>query len=588
MKKTIDASIALLFVCTVLTLAAGSQMIASTLRDSSAAAPHPRIEQAMPAIPTTVAPLTELSASDQAAYRRLFALSPHSRNGKQAAAIRATIQNPVLLPIALSSDENKAASIPAVTPSARNANSRRMERFGTALLSRHLADNPMRFRIQNLLENEQRTEALRVLDSSPNLSLHAFDLLRWQIAASFYNHGEYPQAARLAHASAIRSGSAFPALHWIAGIAAWHQQNYTRSYQHFTAMLAKQNALSAADTTAAAFWAYRAAMQLHLPLPTASAYLAKAAQYPDSFYGIQALALLTQQATTAATAAASASPSDDTLQQIRHHTPIRRIIALHEIGDIKRAEQALLNYFYHAPAVEHPALFALATRFHLLQAQQQIALALQGVTPAPMVTVDSTAYPAPRWHSASRPSIIEPSLVLAITKQESGFSHTARSEAGATGLMQLLPETARYLVKRVAHNLPRQKAEALDLSDPTTNIVLGQYYIRHLQQQPAIQNNLVYLLAAYNAGIAPVISWKQSLRNCTNDPLLFIESIPFAETRSYVLNVLRNYWMYQKTMPTSPTPPRLALLAAGEWPLSQPLSTSKKLQVAHGATAALN
>ncbi|MBB5210579.1 transglycosylase SLT domain-containing protein [Microbulbifer hydrolyticus] len=122
-------------------------------------------------------------------------------------------------------------------------------------------------------------------------------------------------------------------------------------------------------------------------------------------------------------------------------------------------------------------------------------------------------------------------LVLAVARQESHFSHDAKSHAGAMGLMQLLPSTARATARKAG--VPYRRS--WDLLNPSTNISLGAYYLNSLLNR--FDNNRFLAAAAYNAGPTRVSHWLKD----TNKKLPFdvwIETIPYSETRKYVQNVL--------------------------------------------------
>ena len=124
---------------------------------------------------------------------------------------------------------------------------------------------------------------------------------------------------------------------------------------------------------------------------------------------------------------------------------------------------------------------------------------------------------------------VDPFLVAALIRQESTFDPDAVSGAGAVGLMQVMPATARAIGKSTS------------LRDPATNIHLG---VAHLKGLIANYHGVAaYLLAAYNAGQTPVSRWLE-LPGAA-DPLLFAERIPYAETRYYVQIVQRNAHMYR-------------------------------------------
>ena len=123
------------------------------------------------------------------------------------------------------------------------------------------------------------------------------------------------------------------------------------------------------------------------------------------------------------------------------------------------------------------------------------------------------------------------SWVYAITRQESGFMTDARSHAGAMGLMQLMPATARETARRYGIPLANTHHAVLD---PERNIALGTAYLSQLYGQ--FQGNRVLASAAYNAGPGRVRQWTRDMPALPSD--IWIETIPFDETRSYVQRVL--------------------------------------------------
>lgn len=135
-------------------------------------------------------------------------------------------------------------------------------------------------------------------------------------------------------------------------------------------------------------------------------------------------------------------------------------------------------------------------------------------------------------------------LMLALTRQESAFRAEALSPAGARGLMQLMPATARDVARQ--HDIP-YRAES-QLFDPDVNIALGTRYYRDMLDR--FQDNRILATAAYNAGPARVQSWLTA----SSGRLPFdawIETIPFVETRNYVQNVLTYSAIYAHRLGTS-------------------------------------
>lgn len=130
---------------------------------------------------------------------------------------------------------------------------------------------------------------------------------------------------------------------------------------------------------------------------------------------------------------------------------------------------------------------------------------------------------------AGKTNDLDPSWVLAIARQESAFNPTARSHAGAMGLMQLMPDTGRLISKLI--NRPLKQLN--ELYRPARNIELGSAYLRRMYDEN--QRNPVLATAAYNAGPHRVARWLPS-ENLEAD--IWAENIPFNETRHYVQTVL--------------------------------------------------
>jgi soluble lytic murein transglycosylase-like protein len=133
---------------------------------------------------------------------------------------------------------------------------------------------------------------------------------------------------------------------------------------------------------------------------------------------------------------------------------------------------------------------------------------------------------------------VDRALVFAIMRQESGFNPNATSQAGAVGLMQLMPDTAKLVSGEAKPNL----------RDPVVSISIGEKYIANLLKTDTVGNNLFMLAAAYNAGPGNLQKWKSASRHEDDDPLLFIETLPSRETRLFIERIMANYWIYQNRL----------------------------------------
>ncbi len=136
----------------------------------------------------------------------------------------------------------------------------------------------------------------------------------------------------------------------------------------------------------------------------------------------------------------------------------------------------------------------------------------------------------------SRKQEVDPNLVLALVREESFFRSDVRSPANALGLMQLLHGTARQVA-----NGSGLKLKAKDLYNPEVNVRLGLAYLKTMLDR--YDGRLYLALAAYNAGPHRVDQWRQDFPLADEEE--FIEMIPFSETRTYVKNILRNYFFYR-------------------------------------------
>jgi soluble lytic murein transglycosylase-like protein len=160
-------------------------------------------------------------------------------------------------------------------------------------------------------------------------------------------------------------------------------------------------------------------------------------------------------------------------------------------------------------------------------------------------------------------------MVYALTRLESNFDAAAVSPAGALGLMQIMPVTARYVMGSGSLGGP-------ELHDPSLNLDVGQRYVAFLGHQDGIEGDLIRLLASYNAGPGNFLRWGGAVR-AQDNPLLFIEAIPNDETRAFVQHVLTYTWIYAARLRLPA--PSLDEIAAGEFPRFTPLAGQGKMPV---------
>ncbi|QOR36443.1 lytic transglycosylase domain-containing protein [Clostridium sp. 'deep sea'] len=148
-------------------------------------------------------------------------------------------------------------------------------------------------------------------------------------------------------------------------------------------------------------------------------------------------------------------------------------------------------------------------------------------------------YPIPYkdiiWQHATETGL-DPYFIASIIRTESNFVPRALSKSGAIGLMQLMPNTAKWVADKVELKIAKNE----DLYDPNTNIKLGTFYIKHLLNK--YNNNTAMALAAYNSGMGRVKEWINE--GIWNGSISTANEIPYDETRHFVRKVLRSYEVY--------------------------------------------
>lgn len=359
-----------------------------------------------------------------------------------------------------------------------------------------------------------------------------------------------PESASLEEPAADASGGQrIRPAGWGAGLAAWRRGDYKAAAKAFEA---GANARNTSDwgRAASAFWASRAHMRAE-NYAAVSLWLEKAAAYPRTFYGLIATRALGRDFDFDW----SLDFSEDDAARLATHDQGVRAMALVRAGRPIWAEAELRAIAADNDDLLRQSLLAFAVTAKIP------ALAMEMVSALPArarAGYDAALYPLGDWMPQDGYKV-DPALVHAIIRQESRFDPHARSDKGATGLMQLMPATARGVIRQAGIDAPGGTAA---LKDPVKNLEVGQRYIEDLLGQNLVGRDLVSLAVAYNAGPGNLARWKSRI-SPVSDPLLFIESIPVTETRVYVEKVLANYWIYRLRM--GEDSPSLDAIAAGEW-----------------------
>ncbi len=225
----------------------------------------------------------------------------------------------------------------------------------------------------------------------------------------------------------------------------------------------------------------------------------------------------------------------------------RRIAWLHLLMSLPNAGFSVRKYgefvIRNLPRDVNPSVVQYLARLfsHTAFYRLQILILSQLSASRPEhVTAESLRllYPKPFVEEISvKAPEVDTALLLGLARQESGFDPKARSRANAQGLLQILPSTA-YSVK---------KKTKTELYDYAHNIEVGSKYLLTLIQR--FDGSVERALGGYNAGPGNVRKWERRYAWFVNDPLLFVDLIPFRETRDYAPSILRNAYWYHRLFP---------------------------------------
>jgi len=405
-------------------------------------------------------------------------------------------------------------------------------------------------------------QALRLIVSISGPSSASAARLRAEVAQVLFTRNEDADALRVIEDSIkdTAPGDQNSLTYYIGGLAAWRMGRVEQSRRLFES--AAQAAISSPRLRAAsAFWASRANRRLHYTVAGIK-WLRRAAEERITFHGILARRILRMDIgivprgellTDANVDAVAAAPQG------------RRAFALLQIGQSDRAEaelRALWPRIQGSPTFGRSVLM-VASAAGLSNFASQLAGLLQV---GDRHRFDELRFPIPhlRPFGGFR---VDPALVYALTRTESNFDSGATSPGGARGLMQIMPATAHYIAADLAAAEDR-------LHDPAFNLEIGQRYVTYLARLDSVDNDLIRLLASYNAGPGSVLRWNENVQD-EDDPLMFIEAIPVAETRAFVPDVLAASWIYAARLhrPSS----SLDSLAAGEFPRFTPLVRESRI-----------
>jgi soluble lytic murein transglycosylase len=375
--------------------------------------------------------------------------------------------------------------------------------------------------------------AIAILDHAPA------DLVRpdaWYrerdlLARRALQMGEITLAYRLAARHGLSTGPSFADGEFLAGwISLRFLHDPQTAYAHFVRIYG--DATRPITFTRAAYWAGRAAEELKYR-DLATNWYATAAQHLATYYGQLAASQIGADGKAAVVEDPSATPAQTAVFEQNELVRITR--GLSEVGAADLAKPFVLRL---TELAKSPAEYTLIAHLALDIARPDLAVSVARRASFAGVTLLDVGYPL----AVVPPSGLESPLVLAVTRQESGFDASALSPAGALGLMQLMPATARKMAKDLQIAYSEQRL----LTDASYNMTLGSAFLGDMLSR--FGGSYVLAVAAYNAGPARVDQWLQALgdpRAPNVDAVDWVESISYNETRNYVQRVLENLQIYR-------------------------------------------
>ncbi|HCJ44979.1 MAG TPA: lytic murein transglycosylase [Erythrobacter sp.] len=398
------------------------------------------------------------------------------------------------------------------------------------------------------ITNDDPDGARLLLDGvDATLSPQARAEWRYRVAWSYYIENQDAQAWALA--DTVRDNGSGPWVaegDWAAGLAAWRLGDCDKAAEAFQRSAAASTNPNL--TAAAHYWASRALIRCRFP-EKSDEQLRGAARFPETLYGMLAHEQLGRDLPETH---AQPDLTEADWRRLRDEDAVQQAVMLAEIGRRDEAADDLVWLVRTGDPDDYPALSRLARALGLTGAQTFMAYnAPRGEGAHPSLRYPVTfRTPVGGWR-------VDPALAFAHALQESNFRERVVSPAGAIGLMQIMPITQREYAASI------NMSSNADLKDPAVNLAFGQRTLESLSTAGYTQGRLPKIMAAYNAGPSPVARWESEIRDA-GDPLLYMESIPYWETRGYIAVVMRNYWMYLRQA-DAPAPSRIDL-AENDWP----------------------
>ena len=382
--------------------------------------------------------------------------------------------------------------------------------------------------IKSLVKRGRPTQALRELNNS-NLPNYIEDDLKSIISAGYYAVGKDKVSMKIAINAASRSGIDNPKLYWRAGLASYRLNKTEVALKHFIQLSKiKKNIWL---KSAGAYWAAKIYQEFNNELEARNNFII-AAEQVNTFYGQLAIEYLGYKENITWEVN---KPGSFFKLDILNNEHIKRALALSSIGRYGEADQEIRFVYGLLGNDNIYELLELTNYLNLPAVQLRLGDKLFQKGDLSYLAL----YPSPQWIN-NQDKKIDEVLLWSLMRKESSFYLKAKSPRSARGLLQLMPSTARTVMR----DRSIRGSNLWKLYDLEYNILIGQKLLLRLMDKENISNSLVPLLMAWNAGPTRYKKWNEKIK-IYSDPLLYIESIPSYETRWFVKKVLKNMWIYR-------------------------------------------
>ena len=354
------------------------------------------------------------------------------------------------------------------------------------------------------------------------------------------NDGKPRVAYEIAAKHGLVSGDSYIEAEFMAGWIALRFLNEPHTaLRHFLSL--RSAATSSKSIALGEYWLGRTALALGDP-NSAIIHFHGAAKYPQYFYG-----QLGRQALDARPAHLDVTrtpvPTEADIKRFLSRDAVRAMGVAKATGYAGVLPQFMLQL---ARKLDNAQEVVLVAEFARATGHQQLGLRLSKIAFNRDLALGDYALPVgvmPAFKSLLTDRV-DPALVHALSRQESEFNAAAKSPVGASGLMQLMPGTARATAR--AYNV---KYDPNMLTNPVYNTQLGEAHLRDLID--SYGGSYILSLAAYNAGGGRVAEWIKAFgdpRDANVDPVDWIERIPFTETRQYVIKITEALQLYRSRL----------------------------------------